>query len=188
MSHPDARGLALFAGGELPPWSRWRISRHVKQCPECLREVEIYNQQTEMLQESASELPVEVNWGRLAAEMKGNIQVGLAADECVASAEPAPQNMGWRMAAAVASITVVIIGGWWLHMPPPQVAVSQWNDGQVLAATPVGIELKQEDRALTLMQTGSEPLLVSISAQGAMEARFIDDETGMVTINNVYVQ
>ena len=58
----------------------------------------------------------------------------------------------------------------------------------VLAATPVGIELKQEGRALTLMHPSSEPVLVSVSVQGSMTARFVDEETGMVTINNVYLQ
>ena len=44
------------------------------------------------------------------------------------------------------------------------------------------------DRALTLLHESSEPVLVTASVDGAMSAHYVDDETGMVTINNVYVQ
>jgi hypothetical protein len=188
MSHPSSNVLALLAGGELPPWSRWRLGRHLKRCPECRREVEAFCREREWIREAAGALPAEAHWGRLAAEMKANIQVGLSAGECVDRAEPAAQWLGWRAAAALASITLVIVSGWWLHMPRPPVASSEYAGGIVLAATPVGIELKQEGRALTLMHPSSEPVLVSVSVQGSMTARFVDEETGMVTINNVYLQ
>jgi anti-sigma factor RsiW len=188
MSHPNSSDVALFAGGELPLWKRWRVGRHLRQCPECRREVEAFSKEREWFREAAGEIPAEASWGRLAAEMKANIRVGLAAGECVGPVEPAPQPQRWRVAAALASITFVAIGGLWLHVPQPRVASSYQAGGIVLEATPVGIEVKQEDRALTLMHSGSGPVMLSVNVQGSIAARYVDDETGMVTINNVYVQ
>ncbi|MCW5983118.1 MAG: hypothetical protein KIT09_33825 [Bryobacteraceae bacterium] len=184
MSHPDAGSLALFAGGELPLWSRWQVGRHVGGCVECRREVEAFRGKSVWLRETGTELPPERHWPRLAAEMKANIQVGLAAGACVGGAREISSPFGWRVAAALACITLVIVSGWFLHLPAPVPR----TDGVVLAASRSGIELKNAEGALTLKHHGAQPALVSVSAQGSIAARFVDDETGMVTINNVYVQ
>ena len=39
MKHPREEHLALFAGGDLGPFERWRVSRHLRACPECRAEV-----------------------------------------------------------------------------------------------------------------------------------------------------
>ncbi len=187
MTHPAGGKLALLAGGELPLWRRAGVALHVRRCGQCRQEVAAYRRQIALVREGAAELPPEVNWGRLASEMRANIQLGLAAGECVAPAAPGRRRLSWRVAAALASITLVILSGWWLHLPRPHV-VAPAEDVIVLEATAEGIELKERDRSLTLIHSSSEPVLVSVSAGGAMAARFVDDETGMVTINNVYAQ
>lgn len=184
MSHPDLSSLALFAGGELPMWSRWRLGRHLNDCPRCRAEVDAFRSRSEWVRETSAELPAELHWAPLSAEMKANIQVGLAAGECVGTTEHPPSPFGWRVAAALASITLVIVSSWFLHIPAPRIR----TDGVVLSANRGGIELKQADRAFTLMHSAAEPALVSVNAEGSMAARFVDDETGMVTINNVYAQ
>ena len=185
MKHPEPHALALFAGGELPFWVRWQIRRHLRSCERCHEEVQGFRRRQEWFRGAAGELPANLHWNRLAAEMRANIQVGLAAGECVSGAQHVSERLGWRAAVALASITVVIVGGWWLHLPHPRVKPV---DAAVLEATADGIELKQPEGALTLMHPGSAPVMVSVSAQGAMTARFVDEETGMVTVNNVYVE
>jgi hypothetical protein len=188
MNHPSEVDLALYAGGELRAWSRWRVGYHVARCPQCLREVEAFRGGAEWVRETASELPSDLHWSRLAAEMKANIRVGLAAGACVGPVEPRPQRLALRVMAALASIVLVVVSGWWLHLPEPRVAPSVQAGGVVLEATPEGIELKEEDRALTLLHPASDAVVLSVSAQGSLRARYVDAETGQVTINNVYVQ
>lgn len=184
MKHPTEAVLALYAGGETSWWQRWMVSWHLKQCAACRTEVESFANTRDWFQEAAAEVPGGVEWDRLATEMKANVHVGLAAGEVVASPAPPRRRLGWRAAAALASVTVVAVGSWWLHIPRT-VGVS--ND-VVLAATPAGIELKEEGNALMLMHASSDTAVVSVSAEGSMTARFLDEETGQVTINNVYVE
>ena len=127
-----------------------------------------------------------VHRATFAAEMKANIQVGLAAGACVGTAKPHYSPLGLRgmATAALATITLVLISGWFLHFPRPDTR----TEGLILSAGLGGIELKAADRALTLKHSAAEPALVSVNAEGSIAARFVDDETGMVTINNVYVQ
>jgi hypothetical protein len=118
--------------------------------------------------------------------MRANVQVGLQAAECVSLQEAPPRRLGWRAAAALACVTIVVVSGWWLQIPRPGDLPAV--EGTLVMATASGIELFDEDRALTLLHDSSEPVLVNASVDGAMSARYVDDETGMVTINNVYVQ
>ena len=188
MTHPGAADLALLAGGELPFWRRWRWKRHVKQCPDCRLELEAFRREREMVRRTRAELPPDLDWGPLAADMKANIRLAVAAGECVAPAGARARPLGWRVAAALVSLALIMISGWWLHVPRPPLVARDTVEGAVLEATSEGIELRTQDRVFTLIHASSEPVLVSVNVEGAMEARYIDDETGMVTINNVYAQ
>ena len=81
MKHPDEATLALHAGGDLGLIARWRTNRHLSRCERCREEVAAFQGLREVLPDLA-EMP-EVPWNRLAAEMKANIRLGLAAGECV---------------------------------------------------------------------------------------------------------
>ncbi len=187
MKHPDEYGLALYAGGDLPFWKRWQTALHMRSCEACRREAERFGRGVQRVAEEAAALPKGVDWEALAGEMRANIQVGLQAAECVARPEAHTRRLGWRAAAALACVTVVVVGGWWLHLPRSG-AGSSPVEGTVAAATAGGVELLEADRALTLLHESSEPVLVTASVDGAMSVHYVDDETGMVTINNVYVQ
>src|SRR4029077_17421787 len=66
----------------------------------------------------ASELPRNINWDRMAAEMSANVRVGLEAGECVASRVRKPaMSTGWRVAAASAGVAFLLVSAWWLNMP-----------------------------------------------------------------------
>lgn len=187
MKHPSEADLALFAGGELPWWRRWLVARHRDRCERCRHEAAAFGEDVRLAREAGAELPAELHWDRLAAEMKANIQVGLAAGECVTAAG-APPRLSWRAAVALASLTLAVISGWWLHTPRPRASPAVSAEGVLLKATAGGIELAQAGRALTLMHESSEPVVLSVSVEGAITAHYVDDETGMVTINNVYSQ
>jgi hypothetical protein len=186
MKHPSEADLALHAGGDLSLWRGLQVAWHVRHCPDCGEVVKDYRDETSLICRTAAELPDELEWNNLASEMRANIQVGLEAAECVAPV-PAPRTprLSWGMAAALATVTVLIVSGFWLHFPRPGTMAPE---GVILSATSEGLELMDEDRALTLMSDSSQPVLLSVSVDGAMSEHYVDDETGMVTINNVYVQ
>ncbi len=181
MTHPKLEDLALYAGGDLSWWARRRMARHLGVCAYCRREVEQFSAERTWLEDAGADFPQGVSWDRLAAEMKANIRLGLAAGECVGEVETPPARLAWRTVAAVASVVVVVFCGWLLQRPEPAVPA-----GWVLEATPAGIGVVEDGRGLTLLHPDSGTVLLSVGAQGAMRARWVDTETGQVTIHHVY--
>ena len=192
MSHPAETSLALLAAGDLGPWTRWRIGRHLAACPHCRQRVAEYKASREQLRGSASRMPEGVNWDRLASEIKANIRLGLAAGECVGPAESRHLRPRWQRAVIVAPLVVSVVGllviGVWIGMPRPQAGKTAWVDGTLIEATSGGIELRQGDRMLSLRQPGAGDVTYAVNAQGTFRARYVDGDTGQVTIHNVYAQ
>jgi len=182
MSHPSETILALWAAGDLGFWRSLRIRRHVTGCAHCRREAGAFETALNALRQAAGEMPDEVQWNRLAPEMKGNIRVGLVADECVAPPAVPETRLAWRTAATLAAVVAVMVAGWLLQPPRPR------PEGIVLEATDQGIELRQGDRALGLRHPNAGDVTYSVSGQGVLRARYVDTETGQVTIQNVYAQ
>jgi len=207
-SHIPESMLALYVSGDLPVWRRAMIGLHVPRCPQCRQRVEAYRADRAGIREVAAEMPDGVNWNRLAAEMTANIRVGLAAGECVAPRKRKPASMGWRPAAAMAGLAAVLVGAWWLNMPPSTTqalsrAVSAiWNGhgsvnaypahdgrGLVVELSSAGIELRENgSTVLGVSQDQAKLVDVSVSVQGSASARYVDDKTGQMTITSVYAQ
>jgi len=185
MKHVHETDLALYAGGDLPLWRRLLISLHLKRCTDCRREAEYFRAERDFVTDAAIELPRELAWNDLAGEMRANIQLGLEAGECVTPVRRPEPKLGWRAAVALTSATLVIVSGWLWLLPHPSTAKVE---GVVLSATADGIELLDAGNTLTLKHTSAEPAILSVSVEGGMSEHYVDDETGMVTINNVYVQ
>jgi len=186
MKHPTQATLALHAGGDLGPVARWRTERHISRCEQCRQEFVAFAE----TRDSASELGEipEVPWGRLAAEMKANIRLGLAAGECVRAEEkPLRQSIfsGARAVVAVASVVALVVTGVVLERPRPGPPSA---DGVIVQAFKDGIQVREGGRALRLLHTGvkDKDVMYSVGAQGSMRARYVDPETGNVTITNVY--
>ncbi len=188
MRHPSEFDLALLAGGELPPWTRWRLTSHLRRCPSCQAAVEGFRQAREWTRTRASQMPAEVSWNRLAIEMKANIRLGLEAGECVGPATVEPVRHPWRVAAALASITVVAFSGWLLQLPAPNLGQAREQAGIVLEATASGIGLKENGRELTLLHQPADQVTLSVGVEGSLRARYVDRETGQVTIHHVFAQ
>lgn len=186
MKHPNQATLALHAGGDLGLFARWKVNRHLACCESCRDEVSEFEALREILPD-LKEIP-EVPWGRLAAEMKANIRLGLEAGECVRSGEPPlrdhPLFTGTRTAVALASVMALLVTGLMLERPVPVSA----DDGSVVQATANGIQVRRGTQALRIMNNGAVNVTYSPDAQGGMRARYVDPETGYVTINNVYAE
>ena len=188
MKHPNQARLALHAGGDLGFFARWRTGKHLAKCRHCREELAAFSSIREILPE-LSEIP-EIPWNRLAAEMKANIRLGLAAGECVrTSRSPLRETRlftGTRAAVALASIVTLVATGLLLENTTPTAA----DERTVVQSTSGGIQVGTGDRAFRLMNTGvnAADVTLTVGAQGSMGARYVDPKTGYVTINNVYAE
>ncbi len=184
--HPNEADLALFAGGDTGFIQRFTLKRHVRACNECREKVA----QFEDLRENfvLSE-PFDLNWNRLASEMRANIRLGLEAGECVRRTQT---RRAWRVGLAAAFVCVLVLAGASVFMrdsrPSAQnAAVQATAQSPVVQTTATGVELRTGPNSLTLLNRGGATASHTVSAQGAVRSRYIDGETGSVTINNVYL-
>ncbi len=183
MTHPDPAELALYAGAELSWLRRLRVGGHVRRCAACRWEVERFREARTRLRDMAWDEPAGLNWERLAAEMRANIHVGLAAAECVGP-EPVSGRSRWRMAVTAIPVAALLLATLLLQRPrleprPPSGAV-------VLEAASDGIALRQGEAVLKLQHPSGRDVTYTVNTQGVLRARFVDAETGYVTVNLVY--
>jgi hypothetical protein len=188
MRHPNQATLALHAGGDLGKFARWKLERHLGKCDACSGEVAAY-ETTRDLVAGLDEIP-EIPWNHLAAEMKANIRLGLAAGECVRA--ESPLRLPWfstgRAAVACASILALIAAGIIVEgpKPAPLTVLAQ----PMVEATDNGIQLTSGGSTVGLMNRGvkSENVSYLPNAQGGISASYIDPSTGRLTVNTVYGQ
>jgi hypothetical protein len=202
-AHIAETNLALLVSGDLSFWQGALARFHVAQCERCRNRVDAYGADRKQVRRISAEMPDDVEWDRLAAEMTANIRVGLAAGECVAPRRRKPVSLGWRPAAAMAGLAVVLASAWWLNMPPSTTqalgramtaiwhgrgSVMQEERGLVVEATSSGIELRENGGTLGVSQGTARPVAVSVSVQGSASARYMNADTGQMTITSVYAQ
>lgn len=193
--HPTESNLALYAGGELGFIARVQLARHLAGCEECQRQVEEFRAVREWVQ-AEHDLPPGVNWDRLAGELKANIRLGLAAGECVGPVRESVR-IRWRAAAVALPVVLLVVTGWLLQSwhPPfgrpgfvdPGLAGPPVSRGLVLAATSSGVEVQEDGGALTLLHPRATGVSRSVNGD-AVRTRYVDAETGYVTISHVYAQ
>src|SRR5579872_2126707 len=203
MKHPGEMELALFAGDDLGFLARWRVAMHLRNCADCRYEVEGLQFGRDTVRELSDELPTEVNWKRLSQEMTANIHVGLAAGECVAPIYSRPKFHSWRLSTALTAAMLIVSAAMWQGLPPESrsrlthnVLSMVWIKGQVplapaeniyLEAGPKSIGLMEGARSMSFLSTREDAAVaVSVSTQGSVGARYVDPDSGQVTINRVY--
>jgi hypothetical protein len=211
LTHPTEIQLALFAGGDLGAWQRWRVRRHVSLCSGCEGQVQALRAASAQVREVAAELPKDLNWDRLSEEMTGNIRVGLAAGEAIARFDKpvlgrGSRRLGWNAALVLAGATAIFGIAFWTSLPQqqadnllaafrriragrigslvPHPALVQ--EGAVLEASSSVIEVKENGRTFSLMNPRSDGVTVSISMKGSAGLRYVDADSGQVTTNKVY--
>lgn len=215
MNHPTEAALALYAGSELGVWARFRVGGHVRSCDRCSRSVEEFRALRDVTLAQAANLPPDLNWDALAIEMKANIRVGLAAGACVAETAPDRFAPRWRGPAFVLPVLLVVIAGWILQTLPPAIrhaapagrqpamiaasedGVAALRSGEtagplsesvVLDADSESIGVASDGRGFTLRYPRGQNVLLTVRGEDAVRARYVDSETGQVTISHVYAE
>ncbi len=199
--HPNAVVLALFSSGDLPWRDQWRVKRHVNHCEQCEQTAaEFRAAKTELKREAQTEtltaFEAIADWAVLEREMLGNIAVGVSAARCI---EKVRRGRSFLIKGAVfAALTTLFVAGWIMHVPKEQtdhLAASLRQIiglerpqavGTQLRTTPDGIAVRAQGATLTIMHPPSA--VISVSGPSAMSARYVDEETGQVTITKVYAQ
>jgi hypothetical protein len=189
MKHPELETLALHAGGDLGFFAAWRARGHVAKCARCREEVEAFTS----LREAApalSEMP-EIQWGALARDMRANIRLGLAAGECAGGPSPAWLDTGFftnaRMAAAAACVVAMLVTGFALQRPAPGPEFAR-GQGVEVRSTANGIQVRAGGGAMRFLHANMkwEDVTYQPGAQGSMQTTFVDPQTNLVTVANVY--
>lgn len=188
--------FALLAGNDLGWLARFRASRHLSSCPECREQFDSYLAARQALRHTASELPPDLDWDRLAAEMRANIHLGLEAGEIVAHpAPPRPTELtGWRPAAVLAGAVLVVALAWYANRQTPNIPTNMvkaqlvsGSPGVFLETSANGVAVMEDGRMLSLKVPKDQEVTFSVTTE-SVRARYVDSETGQVTINNVYAQ
>jgi hypothetical protein len=190
--HPSEAELALLAGGDCGWMERLRLNRHVSRCGDCQDMVASFTELRSSLSEMA--LPAvaieEANWEHLAGEMRANIRLGLAAGECVGQipAETAPRPWIPRFAYGMAGVIVLLGAGMFLRGLLPHTDLPVVH-AAVLESTAKGVQVRTSagGSMMLLNQSDAEPDQ-TVTSQGAVRARYVDGETGTVTITSVYAE
>jgi len=188
MSHPRENDLALLAGGEAGRIRRFLLDRHVRTCADCRETVAEYRELRSAMAEPG--LP-DLNWNFLAADMRANIRLGLEAGACVDTTH-AFGRWNPKLGIAFASLAFLVVAGFFLRdlrpLRIPNTAPAVDAVTTVLRSTGSEVEIRTGSRSLALLNHNGNAANQTVSAQGDIGARYIDSETGAVTINNVYLQ
>lgn len=93
----------------------------------------------------------------------------------------------------LASALMVVLLAYWINATKPVTPTNMAQapavepQGVMLETTAGGLELNDHGRVLTLKHPKDRDVTFSVTAD-TVRARYVDSESGQVTINNVYVQ
>ena len=107
-----------------------------------------------------------------------------------------------RIASAATAVMLVSAGIWWWQrgerndyfsydsLKPAAVVMSAQDGGEVVFKTVSdGLVVERSGgRSLTLAHTGHAATALTVSLNGSMTARYVDDDTSQVTIHHVYAE
>lgn len=190
MKHPEERQLALLAGGDTGWWEGLWLQIHLRSCVQCRERLTGLRRVRRLLASSGRELPEGVDWARLAGEMAANIRLGLEAGECVGTVHNrSPQTYCWRWAAVGGAIILLLTAAWWLNIPPGARKAAD-EAGPVVEYRMDGIELRSGGSSFVLRHDRADASSTPVftSAPDGLRVRFVDVETGQITVHHVYAQ
>ena len=199
--HLPAGLAALYAGGELPWTLRLKMKQHLRRCEACTHQVKAFRAVTAELRREAETnvltgFEAIADWSRLEREMTGNIAVGVAAARCVDKVRR--RGSFWLRASFALGLGTLFTAGWVTHIPAEDSArilasLRQWagmetnaSGATVLRTAPDSIAVRTQGTTLKLIHPRSA--ITSLSGSASVEARYVDEETGQVTITGVYGQ
>jgi len=188
VTHLADATLALHAGKEMDWLSRLRIAMHLRRCERCRRHARELRQMRQWMRAQGGEMPAGVRWDALAAEMTANIRLGLAAGRCVSVpaevTEPEVARFAWRNPALALPALVLVLAGWFLQSWRPPL---QPRPEYTLEAGAAGIGFEKDGHGISLLNPHAENVVFSVEGSAA-GARYVDAESGQVTISHVYAQ
>jgi hypothetical protein len=89
----------------------------------------------------------------------------------------------------MSGVSALVVAAWWFNpSPQPRRPGIRPADVIEISATGRGLELKGNGSALVLLngRRGENPRPIIVSSPGSLRARYVDTDTGQITINNVY--
>ena len=200
--HPGIAELALWASRDLPWKRRLQLDRHIRKCAFCSQESARFRAAREAFRRDAKSQTLTgyeaiADWPRLEREMLGNIGVGVSAARCI---EKVGRHRfgGWRGALAGAGMTLLLALGWVINIPredTDHLTASirnlvrfhrPQNSGTILQTTPDGIAVHAQGATMTLLHPTSA--MVTVAGNASVGALYVDEDSGEVTITNVYGQ
>jgi hypothetical protein len=182
LQHPSSTDLAMLAGGDCGFARALLLNRHVRRCPDCSAEVTEFSA---LRAETADSLPAGLDWEDLAGEMRANIRVGLEAGACVR--QPVAARRSWNPRLAIACASLVALAGTGIFFSRHQHRFEAHSATPILQSTAQGVEVRAGSNSLELLNRKASIADQTVGAQGQIGVRYVDD-TGAVTINNVYLQ
>lgn len=109
-----------------------------------------------------------------------------------------------RVSSAIAAVVLISAGIWWWQRDerasfkqyfssesavPAQTLIDDSVGGDVVFRTVAdGLVVERGGRSLTLAHTGRAATGLTVSLTGSMTAKYVDDDTGQVTIHHVYAE
>jgi hypothetical protein len=203
-AHPEIHQLALYSRKDLPWHKQWSIRRHLAGCPECRGELSEVRSSMSVLRRQAASTTLSsfeaiADWSALEREMLANIKVGLDAARCIGPARRVSMPK-IRLALGACALLTFAAVGWWMNNhrdDTDRLAASlrrmvgmtpSPEPGSVVETSLVGISVRAQGATLTLLNPAATVVTVSLSGSSAVAASYVDDETGQVTITNVYGQ
>ncbi len=173
------------------------VRRHVNGCAQCQAEVALFGDTSAAVREETGEMPASVQWDGLAAEMRANVRLGIAASDAISSygtaddTRPA-QGMSWRMAVLAAGFVFMLSVGYWLNASKKseQIAAMRGPAPIVAEVSERGVGMSDGSKGMELQgpRTNPRASIMTVSTLGSAGARYVDEETGQVTVNHVYVE
>lgn len=200
--HPEAAELALWASRDLPWPRRFRLGRHIAECGVCRKQVAQFRVAREAFRRDADSQTLTgyeaiADWSRLEREMLGNIAVGVAAARCTDKVGR-KRFRSWRGALAGAGMAALLAMGWMMNVPRDEsehlassirriVGMDRSQaSGTILQSTPDGIAVRAQGATMTLLHPASA--VVTVAGNASVGALYVDEDSGEVTITNVYGQ
>ena len=172
IGHPKEPDLALFAGGELGPLSRWRIERHLQQCDGCQDAVaDFFHLQSEVSE--LAQTPA-VDWKALAHNIAVRVSLDAPGEEAKQPgwfAHPRIWQAGLATATLLCTIVVVrqlpTVEDSAIQAVPPAVAESQIVEHDQAQETDLALANQPQPGAAAPPQ--AKPFAASQFAQSADE-------------------
>ena len=198
LSNPEA---ALASSGDLSVLARMRARAHCLVCADCAARLASFKQDSARIRAIVPdfELPRAMKWQELEDEMFGNIRLGADVNAIHSNLDrqTAEPRLSWRAAIAIGAIVATVMTGWFLAGPrgnsymqlnQPVMPIAQVRSGtMLLKADNAGVGVESRGSGMILRSSSSQPSRVEVSLEGSVRRSSVDNESGQITVSQIYV-